>query len=436
LEDFFSFLRFKTISADPQYKQHINNCADWIVKYLEGAGMQASLWETKGNPVVFAQYQASSSDRPTILLYHHYDVQPVDPLELWESDPFSPTVKHGEVYARGASDNKGQCYYSMLAIKVFLKTAQNKDLNIKILIEGEEEVGSEGLLEILHQKKHQLASDYTLIVDMGIPSLDHPAVTLGFRGIVTLSLEITGSSMDLHSGIFGGIAFNPLRGLTEVMAKIWDSTGKVQIPHFYDGIEPFDSSYLLQEDLKEVLKKFELKALHHEKGYTLLESNWIRPTCEINGICGGYYGPGFKTVIPAKATCKLSCRLVAGQDPQQVEKHVVAFLKQHLPKGLDLKIEIGHGAPAFVASHTTPFIGILKQAYALATDRKTELIMSGGSLPIAHSLATISGGETLGIGFALDDDYIHAPNEHFGIDRLKYGMATIASLLELLAEKG
>jgi acetylornithine deacetylase/succinyl-diaminopimelate desuccinylase-like protein len=275
LEDFFAFLRFKTISADPQYKQQINNCADWIKKYLEGSGMQVSLWQTKGNPVVFAEHKASSSERHTILLYHHYDVQPVDPVDLWDSDPFSPTIKHGQIYARGASDNKGQCFYSMLAIKVFLETAQNKDLNIKVIIEGEEEVGSEGLLEILQQKKQELASDYTLIVDMGIPSLDHPAVTLGFRGIVTFSLEVIGSLMDLHSGIFGGIALNPLRGLSEVMAKIWDSTGRVQIPHFYDGIEPVDSSHLLQEDLKELLEKFELKALHHETGYTLLESNLL-----------------------------------------------------------------------------------------------------------------------------------------------------------------
>lgn len=435
LEDFFSFLKFKTISADPQFHSEIIRCAHWIVQYLTQAGMETCVWETKGNPVVFAEHKASSTKRPTLLLYHHYDVQPVDPLELWQTPPFSPTIKEGEIYARGASDNKGQCFYSMCALKAFLQIAKNKDLNIKVIIEGEEEVGSESLLDILEEKKQLLASDYTLIVDMSIPSVDTPAVTIGFRGIVTFSLECIGSNMDLHSGLFGGVAFNPLRGLCDVLSKLWDESGRVQIPHFYDGIYPVESSSLIQVDLKERCEKFSIDALHQEKGYTLLESNWSRPTCEINGLCGGYYGPGFKTVIPAKATCKLSCRLVAGQDPKKIEKQLVAFLRKNLKEGLELKIEVGHGAPAFLASDTTPFVSILKKAFACATGKETGLIMSGGSLPIAPSLAKVSGGETLGVGFALDDDYIHAPNEHFGIDRLKYGMVTIASLLELLAEK-
>lgn len=436
LEDFFSFLKFKSISADPLMKTEIQRCCHFVETYLRNAGMHVSIWETKGNPVVFAEHKASSKDRPTILLYHHYDVQPVDPIELWDNDPFMPTIKHGQVYARGASDNKGQCFYSMLAIKAFLEHAKTKDVNIKVLIDGEEEVGSDGLFSILENKKMELSSDYTLIVDMGIPSLQTPAITLGFRGIVTFSLECKGSNMDLHSGQFGGIALNPLRGLCDVLSKLWDSSGKVQIPHFYDDIEVEKADHLMQLDLKDLLEKFELHALHHEKGYSLVESNWMRPTCEINGLCGGYHGPGFKTVIPAKATCKLSCRLVKGQDPKKIEKQVIAFLKEHIAKGLDLKIEPGHGAPAFLASHHTPFVSILKQAYALATDKETGFIMSGGSLPIASSLAKVSGGETLGIGFDLDDDYIHAPNEHFGVDRLKYGMVTIAGLLELLAEQG
>lgn len=436
LEDFFSFLKFKTISADPQFKSQIHLCSDWIMSYCKKAGMHVEKWETSGNPVVFAEHKASAKHRPTILLYHHYDVQPVDPLELWTSDPFSPTMVDGEIVARGASDNKGQCFYSLVAIRAFLECAQDKDINIKIVIEGEEEVGSEGFLGILEKKKQELAADYTLIVDMGIPSVEQPAVTLGFRGIVTFSLECTGSNMDLHSGIFGGIALNPLRGLCDVLAKLWNSEGKVQVPHFYDGVQVTDGSHLLPVDLNPMLKKFGLKALHHEKGYSLVESNWMRPTCEINGLCGGYYGPGFKTVIPAKATCKLSCRLVAGQDPQKIEKIMVDFLTKHLDKGFCLKIDVGHGAPAFLAKHTTPFVSVLQQAYKQATHRQAGLIMSGGSLPIASALAQTSGGETLGIGFALDDDYIHAPNEHFGVDRLKYGMVTIASVLELLARQG
>lgn len=433
LDDFFSYLKFPSISADPAHKKDIDACSKWVANFLKEAGFHVQIWQTPVNPVVFAHHQAKKPNRPTILFYHHYDVQPVDPLELWNTPPFEPTLVGQEVYARGASDNKGQCLYSMHALKAFLALGAKEDLNIKVIIDGEEEVGSEGLFHVLDEKHAELGSDYTLIVDVGVPSLKKPAVTLGCRGIITMDVECIGSNMDMHSGVLGGVAYNPLRGLVEVLAKMRDQEGHIVIDHFYDGIEEIDKAALMKVDLKELLDKFELKALHHETGYTLVESNWMRPTVEINGMSGGYAGPGFKTVIPAKAHCKISCRLVPGQDPEKVGRAVERFLKKHIAKGLELKIELGHGGRAYVAPADSVFARKLQISYEEVLGLKAGFILSGGTLPICTKLAEISGGETLCMGYALDDDYIHAPNEHFGVDRLEYGLMTVGALLDLLA---
>lgn len=433
LEDFFAFLKFPSISADPAHKQDITACATWVATFLKGAGFFVETWKTPVNPVIFAIHKAKSPGRPTLLVYHHYDVQPVDPLDLWKTPPFEPTRVGHEIYARGASDDKGQCLYGMYALKAFLEEGNTDDVNIKVIIDGEEEIGSRGLFHVLDEKKELLQADYTLIIDVSVPSLKEPAVTLGCRGIITLDVECIGSNVDLHSGALGGIAYNPLRGLVEVLSKVWDAQGKVVIDHFYDGIEPVDRQSLMKVNLTPLLEKFELTALHHEAGYTSLESNWIRPTFEINGLSGGYSGPGFKTVIPAKAGCKISCRLVPGQDPEKIGASVEHFLKKHIAKGLQLKIELGHGSKAYIASPKSPFAHKLKKAYEEVMQISTGFVLSGGTLPVCTKLAEISGGDTICMGYGLDDDYIHAPNEHFGVDRLKYGLMTVGTLLELLA---
>lgn len=435
LEDYFSFLKFPTISADPAHKKDIEQCAKWLVNFLKKTGFHVEVWKTPANPVIFAEHQANRPGRPTILIYHHYDVQPVDPLELWKTPPFEPTLIGDEVYARGASDDKGQGLYTLHALHAFLTLGAKEDLNIKVIVDGDEEVGSEGLFYALDQYPDRLKADHTLIVDAGVPSLKQPAVTLGCRGIVTLDVECIGSNIDLHSGCLGGIAYNPLRALVEVLSKVWDQDGKIRIEGFYDGIEPIDRKALLDLDVEEILSKFAIKGCHHERGYTSLESNWIRPTFEINGLGGGYAGPGFKTVIPAKASCKISCRLVPGQDPQKVGQCVERFLKKHIAKGLELKIELGHGGRAYVASAQSSFAHTIKEAYEKVTKIKTGFVLTGGTLPICTKLAETSGGDTICMGYGLDDDAIHAPNEHFGVSRLKYGLMTIGTLLELLAGK-
>jgi acetylornithine deacetylase/succinyl-diaminopimelate desuccinylase-like protein len=432
LSRFFTFLRFPSISADPWHKADINACANWVAAFLKNVGFEVELWPTPINPVVFAMHQAQKKDRPTLLVYCHYDVQPVDPLELWKTPPFEPTIREGEVFARGACDNKGQCWYALSALAAFLKIGKKENINIKILIDGEEEIGSEGLFHVLNHRGDRLKADYAAIVDLGIPSLNKPAVTLGCRGIVTFDVECVGSNVDLHSGQLGGIALNPLRALVDVLAKVWDKDGHIQIEGFYEGIEPFDKSQLMEVDVQDLIDKFQLKGLHHEKGYSLIESNWLRPTFEINGLSGGYAGPGFKTVIPSKASCKISCRLVSLQNADHIAKCVEDFLKKNIAKGVELKVELHHGASAYVTSSQAPFVKKIKEAYEDVLGLETGFILAGGSLPICAKIAEVSGAETVGMGYGLDDDYIHAPNEHFGLDRFKYGFMTVGSLLELL----
>lgn len=432
LESFFTFLKFPSISADPAHKKDIMACANWVGAFLKSVGFEVEMWPTPVNPVVFGMHKAEKKGSPTLLVYCHYDVQPIDPLELWKTPPFEPTIVGGEIVARGACDNKGQCWYALCALAAFLEIGKKENLNIKILIDGEEEVGSEGLFHVLEHQGDRLKADYAAIVDLGIPSLKQPAVTLGCRGIVTFDVECICSNVDLHSGQLGGIALNPLRALVDVLAKVWDKDGHIQIERFYEGIEPFDKSQLIDVDVQDLIDKFELKGLHHEKGYSSIESNWLRPTFEINGLSGGYAGPGFKTVIPSKASCKISCRLVSGQNADHVAKCVESFLKKNIAKGVELRVELHHGASAYVTSSKAPFSKKIKEAYEDVLGLETGFILAGGSLPICAKIAEVSGAETVGMGYGLDDDYIHAPNEHFGLDRLKYGFMTVGSLLELL----
>lgn len=435
LDTFFQFLKYESVSADPAFTEQVLSCCDFVKGYLEDMGLEVEVWRaSKGHPCLFAEHRAGP-DKPTILFYHHYDVQPVDPLDLWESAPFEPTVKDGDIFARGTSDNKGQCYYSISALKQFLETGKKENLNVKVLIEGEEEVGSGALFELMEEKKERFKADYCMLVDVGIPSLKMPAVTLGSRGIITFDIECIASNTDLHSGAMGGVAYNPLRALTEVLAKAHHEDGSIAIDGFYDGIEEIDMSNLLQYDLQPVLNEFEIKALHKEKGRTSLESNWTRPTFEINGLHGGYGGAGFKTVIPAKAILKLSCRLAVGQDPEHVSKCVQKFLKTNIKEGMELKIHVHHGGKSFFTSSEGNLAQIAKVAYEEVLGEKAGFMLCGGTLPIAYELAKAVGGETIGFGYALDTDLVHAPNEHFSIERLKYGFLTIGLILETLAKQ-
>ena len=436
-EDFFKFLSFPSISTDPQYKPAILETAKWLKDYLQEIGLEAEIWETSSYPVVFGSYLKAGKDRPTVLLYHHYDVQPVDPLELWDSEPFKPTVRNNKVYARGAVDNKGQCFYSITALKAFLSLADKANLNIKVFIEGEEESGGSGTFEAIRMKKEALRADHLLIVDLGIPAPDVPGMELGTRGIVALHAEFSNSSVDLHSGAHGGIALNPNRAMVKVLSELWDGEGKVAVPGFYDDVVSLSKDELSHLDMdfdRERYKKdFGVNAFAPEKGYSLTESNWIRPTLEINGISGGYTGMGFKTVIPSKAIAKISCRLVLDQDPNKVVASIESFLRSRLPNGIQLRIEKYQGVKAFRTPHNAKIVKICAEAFEEVFGKKCLFQMTGGSIPIIPDLKEASGADVALIGVGLGTDDIHAPNEHFGLDRFEKGYLVISKILTKLA---
>ncbi|MCB0345399.1 MAG: dipeptidase [Bdellovibrionales bacterium] len=433
---FYEFLRFKSISTEKEFAKDVRDCANWVEQFLSEAGLHTEQWETRGHPVVFAQNE-QDTNKPTVLIYNHYDVQPVDPLELWKSDPFVPTVRDGEVYARGAQDNKGQCWYVLNAIKLLKQRDGSLPVNIKLLIEGEEEAASDGLTRIVSERAKQLAADHLLIVDLGFHHKLQPAVTLGIRGIAVMTMKLRGSSVDLHSGGHGGIAYNPNRAMSEMLASLYDKDGKVAVPGFYDDIKELSEQERAKIDFsfdKDFYKStFGAEPTGGESKYSPAERCWLRPTVEINGIRGGYTGDGFKTVIPAETIAKISCRLVPGQNPKKIGDLVADFLKSKAPAGITADIEVHQGGgTAVVTSPDTPVVQAAAQAYTELAGTECKFIMEGGSIPIVTELAKASGAEVVLLGYGLPGDLVHAPNEHFGLDRLKKGFVTIGRILELL----
>jgi acetylornithine deacetylase/succinyl-diaminopimelate desuccinylase-like protein len=437
LKDFLTFLRFQSISSEKEYKKEMHACVHWLQSYLDEMGFTTNLWETSGHPVLFAEHLEAGPEQPTLLIYNHYDVQPLDPLELWETHPFEPAIRGGQVYARGAQDNKGQCFYAIQAIRLLLERDGRLPINIKWIIEGEEETGSEGLSGILQTKTRELKADIAAIVDLGIPSADAPAMTLGTRGIITMDVEASGSSTDLHSGLNGGIVYNPIHALVEILSKCRDADGKVTVPGFYDAVKPLSeeekSRLFLEFDAEQYREAFGAEATGGEKAFSPLERAWTRPTLEINGICGGYTGSGFKTVIPAKASAKISCRVVPDQDPETIGRLVANHLESLAPEGIKIAVNVHAGSGAACRSDmNSRGVKAFAKAYEEIFAKQIPYTFEGGSIPIINALAKASGSEVVLLGLGLPDDYIHAPNEHFGIDRLEKGALITARGIELL----
>lgn len=441
LKEYFTLLSFPSISSEEGYKEATRNCAEWIVTFLQSIGMNVSLWETSGHPIVFAEDLSAGPNQPTLLLYNHYDVQPVDPLELWESPPFSPTQYGDQIRARGAQDNKGQCFYVLQALKYYRTVEGKLPINIKLVIEGEEECGSEGLIEILDQKRNELRADYVAIVDLGIPDRETPAITLGLRGLVTLDIKATGPNGDLHSGSHGGLQFNPIHALVDVLSKLRDPSGEIMVPGFYDSMIPMPleekKQLALEFNEEKYRAQFGSSATGGEVAFSPLERNWLRPTLEINGIWGGYNGSGFKTVIPAQAFAKISCRLVPGQDPKRIGELVVKTVESLAPKGVKIEAAVRDGGgPAVRGGGTSKIVRAVAEAYEEAFKKKCQFILEGASIPVVSQLSATCGGETVLFGLGLPDDHIHAPNEHFGIDRIELGLEIIVKIIKKLQNKG
>lgn len=431
--DFFDYLRFDSISTDGAHTKELADCCAWIEARLDKLGFSCEKWPCDLYPTLFAEYKADPNAK-TILIYGHYDVQPVDPIGEWESEPFEPTVRDGKVYARGASDNKGQLMSTLIALDVLFKNGP-PNVNIKILVEGEEEIGSGGISRVAFDHTEELKADYLLIPDTDILAEDKPSVTLSLRGIVTCELIIREGDSDRHSGMFGGLSLNPIHALVSVLDSMRDmESGSVIIDGFYDEVnEPSVELLARLEPPTGVIQKLEESSggvFGGEKSRSPIERLALRPTCEINGIIGGYTGDGFKTVIGKEARAKISCRLVDPQTPEHTKKCLEAHIKKHLPQGVDYEIEWGHTALPVSSKHDSEIVEIVSDAYGEVFGVPCKMTMSGGTVGVTKPLQQACGAELVIMGFGTSDDAIHAPNESFGLKRLEKGFLTMARILQ------
>jgi acetylornithine deacetylase/succinyl-diaminopimelate desuccinylase-like protein len=438
LEDYYSFLRFPSVSTDDQYKKKLEECARWLVNKLTAIGLETQLVPTKGHPIVWA-HNKHAAGRRTVLIYGHYDVQPPDPLALWDSPPFEPVLKNGYVFARGATDNKGQILAHILGIQETIEQNGDLPVNLHLVIEGEEEIGSGNLGPFLEENRDALKSDVAVVSDTGMIEKGVPTLSYGLRGVTALEIKLTGPKMDLHSGIFGGAVQNPITALAQLLATLHDREGRVTIDGFYDRVKPLEKwereawRRLPVDGDKLILKETGVPELFGEAGYNSLERVWARPTAEINGIGGGYQGQGTKTVIASHAMAKLTFRLVPDQEGDEILKLARAHLQKNLPKGVTMEITDGHSGPWYLTDPNSIIGKAAQRALRKAFDRDPALIREGGSIPIVSQFRGILGIETLLMGLALPDCRAHSPNENFPLENFEGGIRLNKAILQELA---
>lgn len=440
LAEFCEYLRFASVSAQPQHKQDLLACAKWLVAHCQKIGLDARLCATGGHPIVIAKtIRHPNSKKPHYMVYGHYDVQPPEPLELWTTPPFEPRLAGRNIFARGSTDNKGQNFAHLKAVEAYLKTGTPLPCDLTFVIEGEEEVGSKSLSGFLKQHRRELACDAIVVSDTGMPAPGCPALTYGLRGIIAFEITLHGPARDLHSGIFGGAVENPAMALARLLAKVRDDQGRVKIPGFYAGVAPL-SKYERDQIKRYPLPDAKLKKLlgspdlFGERGFTPTEQRSSRPTFEINGLTSGYQGEGSKTIVPSWARAKITCRLVPNQKPAHVRKTVCDWLKKNCPATVRLEIKAGHGAEAYLVSPTSPPAQAALRALEKAFGTKPILMREGGSIPIVNEFKKVLGADTLLLGIGLPDDNAHSPDEKFSLDCFENGQRMSAFLWQELAK--
>ncbi len=438
LAELFDLLRIPSISAQSEHKPDMKRCAEWLAaKLVEAGADRAEVMPTEGNPVVYAERIVDPA-LPTVLVYGHYDVMPVDSVDEWRTEPFEPVVKEGRIWGRGADDDKGQLFMHAKAFETLCAT-DSLPCNVKFMLEGEEEIGSSSLYGFCEEYKELLQADVILVSDTSMLGMDTPSITVGLRGLSYVEVEVKGPNKDLHSGLFGGAVANPAIVLSQMIARLVDDRGRITIPGFYDGVrelsaaerEAFNAAPFSIEKYKEAL---EIGDVAGEEGYTTLERTGVRPSLDVNGIWGGYTGEGSKTVIPSTASAKISMRLVPGQEPERIARLFEAYFKSLAPESVTVSVKYLHGGMPYVSPTDMPAYKAAEQAIVETFGRKPLPFYSGGSIPIISGFERILGIKSLLIGFGLSQDAIHSPNESYGLDQFYKGIETITAFYRHLAE--
>jgi acetylornithine deacetylase/succinyl-diaminopimelate desuccinylase-like protein len=430
-------LRIPSVSADSAFKPHMAAAAEFVVNKLTSSGLSAEIVPTAGHPIVYGEW-TQAEGAPTVLVYGHYDVQPPDPVEKWTTPPFEPDIRDGRIWARGATDDKGQVWTHVLSVAAWLQVRGSLPVNVKFVIEGEEEVGSNNLDTFLRGNREKLACDVAVISDTAQYGPGIPAITYGLRGILACEVTLTGPNRDLHSGVFGGAVANPVNELCRLVSLLHDDQRRVAVPGFYDDVKPLTDEErsqfaALPFDEAAWLSNLGVAASVGETGYTATERRWARPTCDVNGIFGGYTGEGPKTIVPSTATAKITCRLVPDQDPHQLTEALRQFLESNLSPGVTMEFSTAHGGSPSMADLNSPYMAAAKAAIEQAFGTAPVLIREGGSIPVVASLDEILGVETLLLGWGQNSDNLHSPDEHFSIEDFHRGTLASACLWQELA---
>jgi acetylornithine deacetylase/succinyl-diaminopimelate desuccinylase-like protein len=439
VEELKDFLRIPSISTLADHKKEMHNAANFVASKLKDAGIEnVKLIQTKGHPLVYGDW-LYAKNKPTVLIYGHYDVQPVDPINLWDSPPFEPIIKGNKIYARGATDDKGQMYVHIKSVEAFFKTIGKLPVNVKFIIEGEEEIGSQNLEEFVNKNADILKCDAILISDTSLFGPGIPTLTYGLRGLSYLQIEVTGPDRDLHSGTFGGAVDNPINVLAEMISKLKNKDGKITIPGFYDDVVKLtkkerDNFKALPFSAKQFARSIGVRELKGEKGYTTYEHTWARPSLDCNGILGGFTGDGAKTVLPSKAMAKVSMRLVPDQNPKKIAKLFKAHIKNIAPKTVEVKVNDLHGAYPIVSPLDAKATVSAAEALSKVFGKKTVFMREGGSIPIVVVFSQKLKAPVVMMGIGLNSENLHSPNEHFNLTHFHLGILSSAHFLDIYSK--
>jgi acetylornithine deacetylase/succinyl-diaminopimelate desuccinylase-like protein len=431
-DELFDFLRIPSVSAKSDHNADTRRAAEWVKNSLDKIGVAAKIYPTAGHPVVVGEWRKAPG-APTVLIYGHYDVQPAEPLDLWTSPAFEPTVRDGKIFARGSVDDKGQLFLHIKALEAHLATRKKLPVNVVVIAEGEEEVGSEHLASFVAEQKSLLKADAVVISDSAMFAPGLPSILSSLRGLAYFEIKVQGPASDLHSGSYGGAIVNPAMALARILATFHDENGRIAIPGFYDKVREWDPK--IREQMrslpfadKTLMKETGVDALGGEKGYTTLEKLWIRPTCEVNGLLSGYTGEGAKTVLPGKAMAKVSCRLVPDQDPADIEKLMKAHVAKVAPMGVKVRVDHLHGGRPWRAELNGPIYDAARRALRAAFGKDPVMTGEGGSIPVVGDFEKILGAPVLLVGFGLPGENAHAPDEWMSDETFRLGMRAIATL--------